>query len=78
MVGQIGGGKDPKTLTDIKGHWAEPFIQALFDKGLISGFKDGTFKPDAKMSRAEYAALLVKAFNPTPKTGCLAIHRCRR
>jgi len=61
------GGEDPKQLSDIKGHWAEPFIQALFNKGLISGFKDGTFKPDAKMSRAEYAALLVKAFNPTPK-----------
>jgi hypothetical protein len=34
---------------------------------LISGFSDGTFKPDAKMSRAEYAALIVKAFNPTAK-----------
>jgi hypothetical protein len=39
----------------------------LSTKGFISGFKDGTFKPDAKMSRAEYAALLVKAFNPAPK-----------
>jgi parallel beta-helix repeat protein len=58
---------DPKTLSDIKGHWAEPFIQGLFDKGLISGFNDGTFKPDDKMTRAQYAALLVKAFNPAPK-----------
>jgi parallel beta-helix repeat protein len=58
---------DPKALSDIKGHWAEPFIQGLFDKGLISGFNDGTFKPDDKMTRAQYAALLVKAFNPAPK-----------
>jgi len=57
----------PPTLSDIKGHWAEAFIQGLFDKGLISGFSDGTFKPDAKMNRAQYAALLVKAFNPAPK-----------
>ncbi len=57
----------PTELTDIKGHWAEPFIEILFDEGVISGFKDGTFKPDAKMTRAEYAALLVKAFNPAPK-----------
>ena len=58
---------DPKALSDIKGHWAEPFIQGLFDKGLISGFNDGTFKPDDKMTRAQYAALLVKAINPAPK-----------
>ncbi|HAA30365.1 MAG TPA: hypothetical protein DCE56_25105 [Cyanobacteria bacterium UBA8553] len=57
----------PTQLTDIKGHWAEPFIEILFDEGVISGFKDGSFKPDAKMTRAEYAALLVKAFNPAPK-----------
>ncbi|MEO8890435.1 MAG: S-layer homology domain-containing protein, partial [Coleofasciculaceae cyanobacterium] len=67
-----GGGVDPgnnipPTLSDIKGHWAETFIQGLFDKGLISGFSDGTFKPDAKMNRAQYAALLIKAFNPAPK-----------
>lgn len=62
-----GGGTNPKTLSDIKGHWAEPFIQGLFDKGLISGFSDGTFKPDDKMNRAQYAALLVKALNPQPK-----------
>jgi hypothetical protein len=39
----------------------------LFDKEVISGFSDGTFKPDAKMTRAQYAALLVKAFKPTSK-----------
>jgi parallel beta-helix repeat protein len=61
------GGNTGPTLSDIKGHWAEVFIQGLFDKGLISGFSDGTFKPDAKMNRAQYAALLVKAFNPAPK-----------
>ncbi len=61
------GGNTPKALSDIKGHWAEQFIQGLFDKGLISGFSDNTFKPDAKMNRAQYAALLVKAFNPAPK-----------
>jgi hypothetical protein len=68
-------GQNPKSLSDIKGHWAESFIQALFDKELISGFSDGTFKPDAKMTRAEYAALLVKAFNPTAKRNG-TLHRC--
>lgn len=61
------GGQAPDTFADIQNHWAKPFIQGLIDKGVISGFTDGTFKPDEKMTRAQYAALLVKAFNPSAK-----------
>ncbi|MEQ9553806.1 MAG: S-layer homology domain-containing protein [Coleofasciculus sp. G3-WIS-01] len=61
------GDSPPDSFSDIQNHWAKPFIQGLLDKGLISGFKDGTFKPDDKMTRAQYAALLVKAFNPSAK-----------
>ncbi|MEQ8996281.1 MAG: S-layer homology domain-containing protein [Coleofasciculus sp. B1-GNL1-01] len=61
------GGQPPDSFADIQNHWAKPFIQGLLDKGLISGFSDGTFKPDDKMTRAQYAALLVKAFNPSAK-----------
>ncbi len=61
------GGQPPDSFSDIQNHWAKPFIQGLLDQGLISGFSDGTFKPDEKMTRAQYAALLVKAFNPSVK-----------
>ncbi|MEA5572938.1 DUF1565 domain-containing protein [Calothrix sp. UHCC 0171] len=57
----------PSELTDISGHWAEAFIQELNRLGIIAGFKDRTFKPNATMTRAQYAALLVKAFNPQAK-----------
>lgn len=60
------------TFKDIKNHWASEFIQALAAKGIIQGFPDGTFKPDTPLTRAEYAALLVKVFNlpdaPTTKS----------
>ena len=65
--GDDDGGQPPDSFSDIENHWAKPFIQGLLDKGLISGFSDGTFKPDEKMTRAQYAALLVKAFNPSAK-----------
>ena len=55
------------SLTDISGHWAAEFIQVLFDQGIISGFPDRTFKPNVTMTRAQYAALVVKAFNPHAK-----------
>jgi parallel beta-helix repeat protein len=57
----------PQPLSDIAGHWAEPFILGLYNQGAVGGYPDGTFKPDDKMTRAQYAALLTKALNPQAK-----------
>ncbi len=48
-------------------HWARDFIDPLVQKGWLSGFRDGSFQPDAPMTRAQFAALLVGAFSPEPK-----------
>jgi hypothetical protein len=56
----------PPLFTDITGHWAAEFIQGLGSQNLISGFEDGSFRPDIGINRAQYAALIVSAFNPTP------------
>ncbi|MBD2531719.1 DUF1565 domain-containing protein [Nostoc flagelliforme FACHB-838] len=58
-------------LTDIANHWAGGFIRELVKLGIINGFPDRTFKPDATMTRAQYAALLVKAFNPSPNRSAI-------
>jgi parallel beta-helix repeat protein len=55
------------SFSDLTGHWAEPFIRSLASLDLTTGFADGTYQPDIPMTRAQYAALIVKAFNPTPK-----------
>jgi hypothetical protein len=52
--------------SDISGNWAEPFIKALVEKDIIKGYPDGTFKPDQPVTRAEFAALLAKAFPLEP------------
>jgi S-layer homology domain len=52
--------------SDVGGNWAEPFIKALVEKGIIAGYPDGTFKPDQPVTRAEFAALLNKAFDLQP------------
>ncbi len=49
--------------SDVAGNWAEPFIKALVAKDIIKGYPDGTFKPDQPVTRAEFAALLNKAFD---------------
>ncbi|MBH8563954.1 DUF1565 domain-containing protein [Nostoc sp. CENA67] len=61
----------PIELTDIGNHWAAAFIRELVRQGIINGFPDRTFKPDATMTRAQYAALLVKAFNPSPSRAAI-------
>jgi parallel beta-helix repeat protein len=48
-------------------HWAEPYIQALVSMDLTEGFADGSYQPDKPMTRAQYAALVAVAFNPTAK-----------
>ncbi|MDQ2085828.1 S-layer homology domain-containing protein [Herbivorax sp. ANBcel31] len=50
----------PGAFSDIKGHWAEEQIEALHNLGIISGFSDGTVKPDRQLTRAELTVLLVK------------------
>ncbi len=66
VPGDTGSDPDkPISLTDIATHWAAPFINAMVGKGLIAGFPDGTFKPEQKLTRAQYAAIVAKAFNET-------------
>ncbi len=56
------------TFWDINGHWAEEQIKRISDKGIISGYPDGTFKPDAPITRAEFAKIASVAFNLEDKT----------
>jgi S-layer homology domain len=53
-------------LSDYASSWAEPFIKVLIDKNIIVGYPNGTFKPDQPVTRAEFAALLNKAFELPP------------
>jgi hypothetical protein len=43
------------------GHWADGPVQDLAAKGAISGYPDGTFRPDANVTRAQVAKMVVGA-----------------
>ncbi len=58
----------PKFFTDISGHWAEEQIRSIAGRGIIDGYPDGTFKPDAKVTRAEFAKIISVAFNLQTKS----------
>jgi hypothetical protein len=42
-------------------YWGYDAIINLASRGIISGYPDGTFRPDAYISRAEFSAMLAKA-----------------
>lgn len=55
--------KQPEVnLNDIKNHWAKKYIEKLVINGAVSGYPDGTFRPDNNITRAEFITMLVKAF----------------
>ena len=47
--------------TDIQGHWAQNTINKWVDKGDISGYPDGTFRPNNMITRAEFVVLVNNA-----------------
>jgi uncharacterized protein YjdB len=59
----------PAGLTDITGHWAKDNIEALVEMGAITGYANGTFQPQKNITRAEFATILVKAYNLTAPSG---------
>ncbi|MBW4659592.1 MAG: S-layer homology domain-containing protein [Drouetiella hepatica Uher 2000/2452] len=57
----------PPHFPDIHDHWARSCILALSDRHIVQGFPDGTFRPDASLTRAEFTALLYVSFPSAPK-----------
>lgn len=51
--------EDTPEFTDIAGHWAEESIIELAGRGLINGFDDNTFRPEAPVTRAQFTKMLV-------------------
>lgn len=53
------------TFKDTKGHWAEQNIESAATQGIIKGYSDGRFKPDAHVTRAEFVSMLNRALGNT-------------
>lgn len=51
------------SFPDIQDHWASPFIQALAEKNILTGYLDGTYRSNKTLARDEFAAIIRQAFN---------------
>src|SRR5690606_8570809 len=47
-------------------HWAHAGVELLAERGAVNGFEDGTFRPEAVVTRAEFVKLLLGVLGMEP------------
>ena len=57
-----------KSFFDIHGHWAETFIEHAAALGWVNGYMDGTFHPNATITRAEAMAMINRVLGRLPES----------
>ena len=48
-------------MSDVNEHWSKAYVDALVKTKYITGYEDGTFKPDNYITRAEAIVILNRA-----------------
>src|SRR5690606_10172241 len=62
-------GEHAYTVHDIEGHWAYGSMRSMLEKGAMKGYPDGTFRPNAALTRAEAVSALNRMFERQPLKG---------
>ncbi len=48
------------------GYWAAPYVADLATKKIVLGYPDGTFRPEAQVTRAQFVTMLVRSLGMRP------------
>ena len=60
---------DVSDFSDVKSSdWYGTTVATLADMGIVKGYEDGTFRPNAPITRAEFAAIATRFFEETGAT----------
>lgn len=66
------------SFSDVEGtayEWAQSYIEDMADLGLISGYEDGTFKPQNTVSKIEAISLFARAMGSRSEVNSAAVAR---
>lgn len=66
---QLTAGGQGQTFSDTAGHWAENNVAAASSLGIVNGYPDNVFDPDAPINREQMAVMISNAANFNPVTG---------
>ncbi|MDF2664051.1 MAG: metallophosphoesterase, partial [Paenibacillus sp.] len=66
VIKHSGGGiyavvRNDRQFADVSGHWSRSDVELLANRLIVNGVGDSTFAPDGSVTRAEFAAMLVRA-----------------
>lgn len=53
-------------FSDLQDHWAQGCIENLADDQIVSGYPDGSFRPNNPVTRVEFAVMVRQAFENRP------------
>ena len=61
----------PESYPDLpSSHWAYEAVTFLTDKQIVVGYPDGLYRPDQKVTRGEFATMVIKALGIYEKDIC--------
>ncbi len=67
---EYGNCRNNRYPSDINGHWAEIYIRRLYDLCITIGFRDGTYRPEQHVTRAELVKMALYAAKIPTQSGC--------
>lgn len=59
----------PVSFSDVTNHWAKDAVNDMGSRMVVFGDDNGRYNPDNKITRAEFAAIVVRALGLAPGTG---------
>ncbi len=64
-INQINGSGNNLNFYDVPSdYWARDQIMSFSQRGIVNGYEDGSFRPEAGVTREEFCKLLVATFQP--------------
>ena len=67
--------KSGQGFSDLNGHWAQNAIEKLNSAGWVSGYGDGSFRPDSVITRAEVVSIVNRMLDRQADAGYVQNHR---
>ena len=67
--------KSGQGFSDLNGHWAQNAIEKLNAAGWVSGYGDGSFRPDSVITRAEVVSIVNRMLDRQADAGYVQNHR---
>lgn len=55
-----------RRFTDTAEYWGADYCDFLYDQDITKGYADGTFRPDEKLTRLQFAEMLYNTLKPDP------------